>query len=106
MKTDNMRKENEIIVEALTKMRKGAQRRVEDGLHFTGVNTDELSSRSERVWQIDALIARHSPKPPTKNEAVVDKIEALSIKVCWPEKKLSISERRCILQVLNEEYPE
>tara|TARA_R110000782_G_scaffold172672_4_gene264290 strand:+ start:1628 stop:1945 length:318 start_codon:yes stop_codon:yes gene_type:complete len=105
MITDNMRKENAIILEALTKMREGAQRRFDEAFR-TYADADVLRTHQLDIDQIDALIAQHTPKQPTKNEAVVDKIEALSIKVCWPEKKLAISERRCILQVLNEEYPE
>ena len=104
MITDNMRKENAIIVEALTKMREGAQAQVAAAFGYD--SRDELEHLVKAISELDALIAQHTPKQPTKNEAVVDKIEALSIKVCWPEKKLSISERRCILQVLNEEYPE
>mgnify|MGYP003642936317 CR=1 FL=1 len=106
MITDNMRKENEIIVEALTKMRQGAQRRVEDGSFNTAVNNSELSYRVELVRQFDALISQHTPKQPTKNEAVVDKIQELFSKRHGRNWRFTDAGRSEIIQVLNEEYPE
>ena len=105
MITDNMRKENEIIVEALTKMREGAQAQVAAAFGYD--SRDELERLVKAISEIDALIAQHTQKPPTKNEAVVDKIEVmLADTLHWPEWRFTQSERGCLIKVLNEEYPE
>tara|TARA_R110000782_G_scaffold178652_1_gene269487 strand:+ start:3127 stop:3441 length:315 start_codon:yes stop_codon:yes gene_type:complete len=104
MITDNMRKENAIIVEALTKMREGAQAQVAAAFGYD--SRDDLEHLVKAISELDALIDQHAPKQPTKNEAVVDKIADLSRWVCWPDKRLSKLHLKCVLRVLNEEYPE
>ena len=103
MITDNMRKENKIIVEALTKMREGAQGQVVAAFR-AAANGNEVAALESEIIKIDALIAQHTPKQPTK--AVVDKIEASLRKLQWPEWKFTQSDQAFILKVLNEEYPE
>ena len=105
MITDNMRKENEIIVEALTKMRGGAQARLDDALRDDD-SIDVIACLVSSLSKFDALISQHTPKQPTKNEAlanhIVYQLEALEWDGCRDKDRI-----KCVLSILtNEEYPE